>query len=74
MRAPSSPLIIFGGADAETDLNLPIAGVAALLVVLFLRVPTPQGTLKSKLSNLDWMCVPSLAPLRPRSCLSAFGV
>ncbi|KAJ7484972.1 MFS general substrate transporter [Mycena galericulata] len=34
-------------------LNLPIAGVAAVFVVLFLRLPTPPGTFREKLGRLD---------------------
>ncbi|KAI0667888.1 iron permease [Trametes maxima] len=36
-------------------LNLPLSGVAFVLVALFLRVRTPGGTLKEKLSRIDWI-------------------
>ncbi|KAJ7472120.1 MFS general substrate transporter [Mycena latifolia] len=34
-------------------LNLPISGVAAAFVVLFLRLPTPPGTIREKIGRLD---------------------
>ncbi|KAJ7123777.1 MFS general substrate transporter [Mycena crocata] len=34
-------------------LNLPISGVAAVFVVLFLRLPTPPGTFREKMGRLD---------------------
>ncbi|KAJ7812093.1 MFS general substrate transporter [Mycena olivaceomarginata] len=34
-------------------LNLPIAGLAAVFVVLFLRLPTPLGTFRAKIGRLD---------------------
>lgn len=40
---------------ASTDLNIPICGVAGLIMVLFLRVRTPPGTLREKLRQIDWM-------------------
>ncbi|KAF7362515.1 Iron permease [Mycena venus] len=36
------------------DLNIPICGAAALLVVLFLRLRTPAGTLREKLGRIDY--------------------
>jgi hypothetical protein len=36
------------------DLNIPIAGAAALLIFLFLRVPTPSGSVRGKLVKVDW--------------------
>ncbi|KAI0648730.1 iron permease [Trametes meyenii] len=36
-------------------LNLPLSGIAFVLVALFLRVRTPGGTLKEKLSRIDWI-------------------
>lgn len=39
------------------DLNLPITGVAALFIVLFLKLPIPPGTFRDKLSRMDWMYV-----------------
>ncbi|KAF7362520.1 Iron permease [Mycena venus] len=35
-------------------LNIPICGAAALLVVLFLRLRTPAGTLREKLGRIDY--------------------
>ncbi|KAJ7018482.1 Mfs1.2 [Mycena alexandri] len=34
-------------------LNLPIAGVAVVFVVLFLRLPAPPGTFREKIGRLD---------------------
>ncbi|KAJ7457994.1 major facilitator superfamily domain-containing protein [Mycena galericulata] len=36
-------------------LNIPICGAAALLVVLFLRLRTPAGTLREKLGRIDYI-------------------
>ncbi|KAI0083127.1 Mfs1.2 [Irpex rosettiformis] len=36
-------------------LNLPITGLAALLVLAFLRLKTPPGSLKEKLGRMDWI-------------------
>ena len=38
-----------------TDLNIPICGVAGLIMILFLRLRTPPGTLKEKLRRIDWV-------------------
>lgn len=38
-----------------SDLNIPICGVAIALVFIFLRLPTPQGTIREKLARMDWM-------------------
>ncbi|KAH8102918.1 Mfs1.2 [Cristinia sonorae] len=35
-------------------LNLPICGIAIVLAILFLRLPTPPGTFKEKLGRMDW--------------------
>lgn len=43
-----------------SDLNLPICGVSAMLVARFLRLPTPPGTTREKLAEIDWMWVCSL--------------
>lgn len=43
-----------------TDLNLPIGGVAALLVVFFMKLKTPEGTARQKLAKIDWMYVISI--------------
>jgi hypothetical protein len=37
------------------DLNLPISGVAAVFVFIFLRLPIPSGTFREKIRRLDWM-------------------
>ncbi|KAF7340868.1 MFS general substrate transporter [Mycena sanguinolenta] len=34
-------------------LNLPVAGLAAVLVVIFLRLPIPAGTFRAKIRRLD---------------------
>ncbi|KAI0636269.1 MFS multidrug transporter [Trametes polyzona] len=36
-------------------INLPLAGIAFILVAVFLRVRTPEGSLKSKLARVDWI-------------------
>ncbi|KAH9933607.1 iron permease [Epithele typhae] len=36
-------------------LNLPLAGVSFVLVAAFLRVRTPDGTIKEKLGRIDWI-------------------
>ncbi|KAI0364582.1 MFS general substrate transporter [Pilatotrama ljubarskyi] len=36
-------------------LNLPVCGVALILILLFLRLPTPPGTFAEKFSRLDWI-------------------
>ncbi|KAJ3557850.1 hypothetical protein NM688_g1248 [Phlebia brevispora] len=41
-------------------LNLPICGLAAILVVLFLRLRTPSGSFRSKIARIDWFCVLAL--------------
>ncbi|OCH96143.1 iron permease [Obba rivulosa] len=35
-------------------LNLPLTGIAFVLVLLFLRVRTPEGSMKEKLRRVDW--------------------
>ncbi|KAF7333533.1 MFS general substrate transporter [Mycena venus] len=51
--------VIGGGLAAQGAwrwlfyLNLPIAGLAAVFVVLFLRLPTPPGTFGQKIRRLD---------------------
>lgn len=37
------------------DLNLPICGLAAILVTLFLRLKTPPEPWYTKLRRMDWM-------------------
>ncbi|KAM5544683.1 hypothetical protein V8D89_001581 [Ganoderma adspersum] len=36
-------------------LNLPLAGVAFVLVAVFLRVKTPEGSMRDKLARVDWL-------------------
>jgi hypothetical protein len=42
-------------SDFTTDLNLPLCGLSAALTILFLDLPTPAGSLREKLSRMDWM-------------------
>ncbi|KDR69579.1 hypothetical protein GALMADRAFT_77246 [Galerina marginata CBS 339.88] len=35
-------------------LNLPLSGIAFALVILFLKVRTPEGSILSKLARVDW--------------------
>ncbi len=44
-------------AHRFTDLNLPLTGFAFALVLFFLRVKTPPGSLKEKLSRIDALYV-----------------
>nr|GAT58523.1 predicted protein [Mycena chlorophos] len=53
-----------GGALASTGtktwrwlfyLNLPICGLSALIVIFYLSVRTPEGTIRSKLAKIDWV-------------------
>ncbi len=44
----------------SADLNLPISGVAAVAVLIFLKLPTPPGTFAEKIAKLDWMYVPTI--------------
>ncbi|TFY63949.1 hypothetical protein EVJ58_g2941 [Rhodofomes roseus] len=53
---------IVGGALAQNGqwrwlfyLNLPICGVAAIIMTFCLRVQTPPGTLREKLRRVDWL-------------------
>ncbi|GBE78466.1 Efflux pump FUS6 [Sparassis crispa] len=53
---------VVGGALAQHGewrwlfyLNLPICGVVVFLVLIFLRLRSPPGTLKEKLQTIDWM-------------------
>ncbi|KAI0337303.1 Mfs1.2 [Trametopsis cervina] len=36
-------------------LNLPVCGAAAALVFIFLKLPTPPGTFKEKITRIDWV-------------------
>ncbi|ESK82646.1 mfs multidrug transporter [Moniliophthora roreri MCA 2997] len=36
-------------------LNLPICGITIVMVILCLRLPTPPGSIKSKLHKMDWI-------------------
>lgn len=54
------PLV--GGALAEAGawrwlfyLNLPVCAISLGLVLVFMRLPTPPGTLKKKLAAIDWV-------------------
>lgn len=54
--------------DIITDLNIPLSGIAALLVVCFLRLRTPGGSVTEKLARIDWMyAVPFQSVSRPLS-------
>ncbi|KAI0313881.1 iron permease [Amylostereum chailletii] len=53
---------IVGGALATSGawrwlffLNLPISAIAAVLVLIYLRVNTPESTFKSKIARMDWI-------------------
>jgi len=36
-------------------LNLPICGLALALVLVFMKLPTPPGTFREKISKMDWV-------------------
>ena len=36
---------------------MPVVGVAAILITLFVKMKTPEGSLKEKLARMDWMYV-----------------
>ncbi|KAJ7743512.1 iron permease [Mycena maculata] len=50
-----------GGALASSNwrwlfyLNLPLSGIAFVLVSLFLRVKSPSGSIREKLARVDWV-------------------
>lgn len=44
-------------ANDGVDLNLPLSGIAALLVLAFLKLKTPRGSFLSKIARIDWMYV-----------------
>ncbi|KAH9921355.1 MFS general substrate transporter [Fomitopsis serialis] len=53
---------VIGGSFAQNGhwrwlfyMNIPFAGLAAVLVLFFVKLPTPPGTLRSKLEQIDWI-------------------
>ena len=44
-------------ANVCVDLNLPLSGIAALLVLALLKLKTPRGSFLSKIARMDWMYV-----------------
>ncbi|TFK84795.1 Mfs1.2 [Polyporus arcularius HHB13444] len=36
-------------------LNLPMCGVTVIMVTVFLKLPVPPGTLRSKIGRMDWI-------------------
>jgi hypothetical protein len=53
----SSSLIMAHNLLSIVDLNLPLSGVAILLVFFFLKLRTPISSLREKLARMDWMWV-----------------
>lgn len=45
-------------------MNLPVTGLAVLLVSAFLRVRAPEGSTQEKLARMDWLFVFS-PPIHP---------
>ncbi|TFY62393.1 hypothetical protein EVJ58_g3901 [Rhodofomes roseus] len=55
---------VIGGSFAQSGhwrwlfyMNVPFAGCAAAFVFFFVRLPTPPGSLRSKLKQIDWILV-----------------
>jgi hypothetical protein len=46
----------FSSTELVTDLNIPLCGLSGGLAIMLLNLPTPAGTLRDKLSQMDWMC------------------
>ncbi|KAH9836724.1 major facilitator superfamily domain-containing protein [Rhodofomes roseus] len=53
---------VIGGSFAQSGhwrwlfyMNVPFAGCAAAFVFFFVRLPTPPGSLRSKLKQIDWI-------------------
>lgn len=40
---------------SPSDLNLPLTAIAFVLVSVFLSVRQPEGSIRSKLAQVDWM-------------------
>jgi hypothetical protein len=40
------------------DINLPITGLAIVIVFFFLHLNAPKQTFKEKMARMDWMYVP----------------
>lgn len=59
------PPVVF--ADWLIDLNLPICGICATLIIMCLNLKAPRGTVKEKLLKLDWAYVAFLPNLRGSS-------
>lgn len=38
-----------------SDINLPLSGISFTLVLFFLRVRTPEGSIISKVKRVDWL-------------------
>lgn len=51
------PLAITDEKFLLLDLNIPICGFAAVLVLAFLKLRVPQGTFWEKLNRIDWLYV-----------------
>ena len=52
------------------DINLPICGISLIMTILFVKLPTPPGTMREKFGRIDWMCVSFIDPCRCISDLS----
>jgi hypothetical protein len=37
------------------DLNIPLSAIAAMLVLVFLRMKAPAGSVFDKLKQIDWV-------------------
>ncbi|KAJ6511410.1 major facilitator superfamily domain-containing protein [Mycena vitilis] len=52
-------------------LNVPTGSILVALLLVFLKVPTPPGTLKQKLVKIDWI---GLSILIPSTCAALIGL
>ncbi|KAF8529294.1 MFS general substrate transporter [Hysterangium stoloniferum] len=76
LAATISPLL--GGSLANSGLwrwifylNLPLCGVTGILTLVLLKLPTPPGSFRDKVSRMDWL---GNFIIIASSCAATFGV